>query len=580
MKGMMIMKFKKFVFLPISLMALIMPIKPIETTPKENIKDEVQVVARYANTDLDIADCFSKHNLPSEFGNTIGTYFKYGDKYYQNYGAGYLELTPTQKSYVIKNYAGRNIDSKGKLTKVKLDLLLKGVADDFCTSGGDNFAKNLEDGAAVKPIIIEKMKAIYTEYYNKGIILGTRNSYVKCWDGYIVQDFAYGDSTFAFGGDRYAMSFIFYNYRIVDNNEKAGECFVLSSEQASYWDSNKNELGYPTSNLITDSVTLPGSTEKETVTFQTFEGGILYNDTLTGALNYRGGFRYNASTKSFIAEATPYVDGRYGSFVQEFANGDETTIVKVYKKGSVICNLVNGEYVYTYRPARIYKNLTEYDWYDINEFINDVGNTFETDYENQSEISRKLKQKYRDLYKSGYFVGFKESSFHGNWNGVDAQQFILGDSIASPWEGTRTNVAALVYNKEANKIILLADNPLYLWNKGGNFNIYGAPLEDAFKVGDDVFQKFQAGLLVVLKNNVDTAFLYKGTYEEYVAGKEAYERPTFGKETTIEVTVPTNPRIYIVAIAVPLVVVAGGLSIIIVKMNKKKKNMMKASNDL
>ena len=92
----MIMKFKKFVFLPISLMALIMPIKPVDTTPKENIKDEVQAVARYANTDLDIANCFSKHNLPSEFGNSIGTYFQYGDKYYQNYEAGYLELTPTQ----------------------------------------------------------------------------------------------------------------------------------------------------------------------------------------------------------------------------------------------------------------------------------------------------------------------------------------------------------------------------------------------------------------------------------------------------------------------------------------------------
>ncbi len=569
------MKIRNFVIVPLSVLALISPTTKANNINYSNLNTQnTQVVTFSEETDLDINKCFDEHDLPSEFGAKKGNYFKYDSKYYQNYNAGYLELTLTEKSYVIKNYAGRNIDSNGNKTKVNLELLLSGVADDFCTSGGDNFAKPLTNGDAVRPVILSKMKAIYTEYYNKDIILGTRNSYVKCWDGYIVQDFAFGDSTFAFGGDRYAMSFIFYNYRM-NEDETKGECFVLSGTEASYWDSNKNQLGYPTSNLMTETITLPGSSSAEEITFQTFESGFLYRDPLTGSLNYRGGFKYNSSTKSFIAEATPYVDGRYGSYVTEYSNGDKTTIVKVHKKGSVICNLVNGEYVYTYKPARIYKSLTEFDWYDINEFINEVGNTFEGDYENQSEISRKLKKKYKDLYNDGYFVGFKESSFHGNWNGVDAQQFILGDSIANPWEGTRTNVAALVYNKEKNEVFLLSDNPLYLWNKGGNYNSYGAPLADAFKVGDDVFQLFEGGLLVVLKNNVDTSFLYNGTYEEYVAGKEKFNKPTYGKEFTKSSGL--NPMVYVIAIAVPLIVVIIGISLIIFFNNKKKKKAAKES---
>ena len=52
------------------------------------------------------------------------------------------------------------------------------------------------------------------------------------------------------------MSFIFFNYRLTDN-ETEGQAFVVNNAEAKYWDENKNNLGYPTSNKMTDSITLP-----------------------------------------------------------------------------------------------------------------------------------------------------------------------------------------------------------------------------------------------------------------------------------------------------------------------------------
>lgn len=528
----------------------------------------------YQNKNTTVEDYFNNHSAPDTFGSKKGDIIEYDSKYYQNYDAGYVELNLESSS--IRNHAGRNISNNGTLIKVDLDLLLSKVAEGFATVGRDNFGADLNNPDSVKVVIKEQMKKIYTDFYNKDIILGTVGSDVKAWDGFIVQDFFYGDSSFAFDGERYGGSFIFYNYRL-NEVETEGQCYVVSDVEAEYWDSNKTTLGYPTSNLINDTITLPGSNTKEKVKFQIFEGGFTYRDTSTETVVYRNGYKYNAESKSFIAEATPKVDSRYGKYVQEFANEDRSTVVKVYKKGSIICTLEKGEYKYEYRPARIYKSLTEYDMYDVNVFLEDVGSSFETSYDNQEDISLKLKKKYKDLYKQGFFVGFKESSFHRNWNGVDAQQFILGDSTANPWEGDRTNVAALVYNKKDNTVVLLANNPLYLWNKGGNFNIYGAPLKDAFVVGNDTFQEFEGGLLVILNNNVDSAFLYKGTYEDYIDGKESFEKPTFGSEFTTIIETPANPVVYLVAVGVPSVVVAVGIVLVAHMINKKRK--MKENSD-
>lgn len=556
--------------------------------PKQNTTRKV-LVTRNAVTPNDIFK-----NPHSDFGNKVGAYFELNGTYYQNYELGYVEATINGNSYVSRNHTGRSISNTGKLTKVgdnEFARLLTRVGEEFATSGNDNFAAPLKNAEETKKVITKEFKEIYQYYFystDEEFVIGTQSSAVKCWDGYIVQDFSWGDSNFAFGGDRYSMSFIFYNFRLTDD-ETQGKAFLVRSAEATYWDANKNLLGYPTTNKMTKEIALPGETESKTLSFQVFEGGLLYNDRLTGAIQYRSGLVYDENSNRFIAEATPYVDSRYGAYQTEFASSDKSKVVKVYEKGSVICELKNGEYIYSYRPARIYKNLDEYEWLPVDTFLNEVGDSFATDYEDESTISRKLKQKYKELYNGGkagsedeskrFFVGFKESAFHGNWNGVDAQQFILGDSTANPWEGSRTNVAALVYNAESKTVVLLKDNPLYLWNKGGNYNNFGAPLEDSFEVDGDVFQKFANGLLVILKDNVDTAFLYHGTYEEYVEGKKNYDRPTFGTPTSITTRVTVDDSIFYLAIGVPTVVVIIGVSILMIMMNKKKKNMLKASRE-
>jgi len=587
------MKAKKIILLLGATLLAFPFIMRTSSTSKDNTTRKVWVKRDAVKMD----DVFpSNHDL----GSKVGAYFQLNGTYYQNYELGYKEAVISGNSAIVKNHTGRNISTTGQLSKIgnsEFAQLLKLVGEDFKTvnDGNDYFGRPLKDPEGTKSYITQAFKDLYTEYFNKDVMIGFKNSEVKCWDGYIVQDFAWGDSTFAFDNDvtdpnrRCSMGFVFYNFRMTDD-EKQGKAFLVRSEEATFWDRNKSILGYPTTNKIEKAVILPGETEEKTISFQVFEGGFLYNDPSSGgALQSRLGFAYDENSNRFIAEATPYVDSRYGSYQTEFKSSDKSRVVKVYEKGSIICELKNGEYTYTYRPARIYKNLEEFEWLSVDIFLNSVGDSFGTDYEDESTISKKLKIKYRELYNGGksgqedeskrFFVGFKESSFHGNWNGVDAQQFILGDSIANPWEGSRTNVAALVYNAEAQTIVLLKDNPLYLWNKNENFNNYGAPLEDSFQVEGDVFQKFAKGLLVVLNNNPDTAFLYNGTYEEYVEGKKNYNRPSFGTPTSKTTLVTIDDSMFYLAIGVPTVVVLVGVSVLMIMMNKKKKNMLKASRE-
>ena len=115
-----------------------------------------------------------------------------------------------------------------------------------------------------------------------------------------------------------------------------------------------------------------------------------------------------------------------------------------------------------------------------------------------------------------------------------------------------------------------------MWNKSGNYSNYGSPLSDEYVVGKDVFQDFEGGLLVILNNNTDTAFLYKGTYDEYVTGKANYEKPSFGSEYTKTTTVTNFTPLYAIAFAVPAVIVAGGI-FLIVALDKKKKAKKKES---
>lgn len=61
--------------------------------------------------------------------------------------------------------------------------------------------------------------------------------------------------------------------------------------------------------------------------------------------------------------------------------------------------------------------------------------------------------------------------------------------------------------------------------------------------------------------------------------KKNYDRPTFGTPTSITTQVTVDDSIFYLAIGVPTVVVIIGVSILMIMMNKKKKNMLKASRE-
>lgn len=113
----------------------------------------------------------------------------------------------------------------------------------------------------------------------------------------------------------------------------------------------------------------------------------------------------------------------------------------------------------------------------------------------QTEIKPMIISKYEELKASGYFCGFPEQQFSGDWNGVYAQQFIAGDSNSTIFGLSRPYVSALIYNENTKKVYLLKDAVLGVWQ---NNTDAGAPTSDEYAVtgSDLLFQTFEKGMTV------------------------------------------------------------------------------------
>jgi hypothetical protein len=191
--------------------------------------------------------------------------------------------------------------------------------------------------------------------------------------------------------------------------------------------------------------------------------------------------------------------------------------------------------------------------------------------EEKAKLTPLIQKKYREYYDKDFMIGFRESSFSFKWNGINAQQFKIGDSTASPWEGTRTNIAALVWNEHNDTICLLKDDPLVLWNK--SYAAFGSPLEDSFEADGNIYQNFENGLLVMVNGDIALSFLYEGSYEDYLAGKAAYPRPgvgDIGKEITNTYT-DYSPLWIGLGVGGGVVLVLALGTVIILKKKKAKK---------
>jgi hypothetical protein len=504
---------------------------------------------------------FDDEPLKGDIGSKKGSPFEVNGITYQNYTYGYGRGSSLE---AVTYHAEKNVNSDGSLTLVGIDYFLNKVGATY-DSGNEAIPDSVD-----KADCTAALKAEFKKLYEAGVAVGIPSSSVKYWDkACVTQDFTNGDSTFSWGGNDTRVNVTFLMYE-----PGANEAFSLRNSFASTWNSNKTLL-YPISDEGTQSVVLPGETVAKDLYIQIFNRGFIYLNGGTPVVKV--GYSYDSATHSFTAVASPYVPSEYGNQT-DVINGKNGTIIYVYENGSIICTLNKGVYEYQLRAFRIYSSETEFTTLDVDDVIraqkvgSDFDNVSNFSEETKTKLRPLLKNKYRDAYESGLILGFRESAFSKSWNGVSAQQFKLGDSTACPWEGTRTNIAALVWNQVDNTIVILKDNPLYLWNK--NYAAYGYPAEDAFNVDNDVFQQFSNGLLVINQNKTDLAFFYDGTYDQYKAGKSTYDKPNLGDEgKTFKVTVTDNLPLYLgLGIGIPVL----GIAIVLFIILRKKKQAKKA----
>lgn len=196
----------------------------------------------------------------------------------------------------------------------------------------------LSDGKTVEEIG-QLFKARYTELKDT-VTLGVPSSGVKEWDGYIFEDFCYGESDVSFDwGTRGT------NYSGLCYNPGTGEVFYITGGYASAFEKlggGKSDLGQMLSDSDT-SLTVDG----ETWTVQLFENGYIREQN--GSYEAVTGYTYDEDSKTFVAQAT--LTGEYGDKV-----GSVFTVDGMYcqnfENGYAQYYLLGGEYVIRYYGNR------------------------------------------------------------------------------------------------------------------------------------------------------------------------------------------------------------------------------------
>lgn len=529
-----------------------------------NEKNPVSVKKEGSTTTLDV---------PSEFGSKVGESFTLNGTEYTNYDAGYVSVNNSTYTY----FGGKNISATGTVSKVALAKITDNIGLDFANANdgdSDNCRALISDRTEfnnTKPIIKQKFIDKYTEAYNNDVILGVKASKVKRWNSnYLVQEFMWGDSNFSYDSNRANVSVLIY--KIKDQS-----VYILKDGFVSEVNDNHDSLGQPTSDATTREITLPGATAKTSELVQTFETGFIYKN----GSNYTTKTGYIVNEDGSCSEiALPEAPGEYGDLTGHVFVSDKKQIA-IYQYGSIICEKTDDIYEYTLRPGRLYTTEKDYTMVDIETcyapWADEIAANDNPDYGGQA-VADKLKAKYKEYYDKDYFIGFQEGTFDDQWNKITAQQFKWGDSSANPWNDGRDHVAALVYNSTFDstlgqeEVVLLKDKFLELWDD--NYSYYGSPVTDEITDDDGrtLYQQFMNGLMVFVNGDSSLSmFISDGTIADYKAGKDSYDRPTFGKTWTVTTT--DNTSLIAVAIAVPAAVVAVGLVTFFIVYNKHKSKI-------
>ena len=379
--------------------------------------------------------------------------------------------------------------------------------------------EGLSNGKTVKQIG-DAFKERYAELKDT-ITLGVPSSGVKVWDGYIFEDFCYGESDVSFGwGPRST------NYSGLCYNPGTGKVFYITGGYASAFEQlggGKSALGQ----MLSDSDTSL-AVGSETWTVQLFENGYIRKMD-NGSYEAVTGCTYDEGSKTFVKQAT--LTGEYGARV-----GSVFTVGGMYcqnfENGYAQYYLLGGDYVIRYYGNRNIAQDGTVSFVDKSIYTAEIptaeiGENAEQAATIRSETGLSDPALYalftdamERAVKAGFGLGVPCSPIK-IWNGMIMMDFKLGDGRFS-FGGDRYNMSFIVYNPDVGKAYAVS-NYAVQWVNGEVFS-YGLPVSDihtdeTFKLNSAeieyaYMQEFEQGVLYTTKDGMLVAELGVGYDEE------------------------------------------------------------------
>ena len=353
------------------------------------------------------------------------------------------------------------------------------------------------------------------------ITLGTPSSGVKVWDGYIFEDFCYGESDVSFGwGDRSK------NYSGLCYNPVTEQVYYITGEYASAFEKlggGKSDLGQ----MLSDSG-IPLAVGDETWTVQLFENGYIREQN--GSCEAFPGYTYDEKSKTFVKQAT--LTDEYGDKV-----GSVFTVDGMYcqnfKNGYAQYYLLGDEYVIRYYGNRNIAQdgtvtFVDESIYNAKILTAEIGENEEQAKTIRSETGLSDDSALRALFTdamdravaAGFGLGVPCSPIK-IWNDMIMMDFKLGDGRFS-FGGGRYNMSFIVYNPDDRKAYAVS-NYAVQWVNDEVFS-YGLPVSDIHKDGTfklnsaeieyAYMQEFEQGVLYTTKDGMLVAELGVGYDEE------------------------------------------------------------------
>ena len=352
------------------------------------------------------------------------------------------------------------------------------------------------------------------------ITLGVPSSGVKVWDGYIFEDFCYGESDASFNWGARGT-----NYSGLCYNPGTGKVFYITGGYASAFEQlggGKSDLGQ----MLSDSG-MSLTVGSETWTVQLFENGYIREQN--GSYEAVTGCTYDEDSKTFVKQAT--LTGEYGAKVGSVFTVDDM-YCQNFENGYAQYYLLGDEYVIRYYGNRNIARDGTVSFVEESVYTAEILSAGIGENEGQAETIRSetgleepaLYALFTDAMdravEAGFGLGVPCSPIK-IWNGMIMMDFKLGDGRFS-FGGDRYNMSFIVYNPDDRKAYAVS-NYAVQWVNDEVFS-YGLPVSDihaggTFKLNSAeikyaYMQEFEQGVLYTTKDGMLVAELGVGYDEE------------------------------------------------------------------